>query len=171
MHLAQSRFDRLPTFTLRSTSGVRELYVGSFPLDSATPSPSSLDLRKAAFQFVVTHTNARPEERAAELVKKTRLWMRFLTAPSISAEIDDLTLTAEGVLDVISDIGPSGLDFFSHVRVDAVQPEHLATALRTSYTWREEIRGWWHALEVARAALAKRGIDPDEVLYGMPDRA
>jgi hypothetical protein len=82
------------------------------------------------------------------------------------ADIDSLTVTAEAALEAVAEFGPeiiptkdlSGLQ---------IHGEHLATLLRATYVWRNEISGWNEALDVARQALVDQGIDPDDALYGM----
>lgn len=81
-------------------------------------------------------------------------------------DVDSLTITAETVLDAIGEFGPAIVKL-DNLIPDRVQGEHLATVLRTSYSWRSQIYGWNEALEVAKAALINEGIDPADALYGM----
>ena len=79
---------------------------------------------------------------------------------------DSLTVTAETALEAVIEYGPKVIPTND---LDGIQihGEQLATLLRATYSWRDEIPGWDHALSVAKLRLAEQGIDPDDALYGM----
>lgn len=82
------------------------------------------------------------------------------------SDVDNLTVTAETALEAIAEYGPEVIPT-SDLSGLQIQGEHLATLLRATYSWRNEIAGWSEALEVARRSLADQGVDPDDALYGM----
>lgn len=82
------------------------------------------------------------------------------------ADIDSLTVTAEAALEAVAEFGPDIIPTKDLVGLQ-VHGEHLATLLRATYAWRDEISGWNEALDVARQALLDQDVDPDDALYGM----
>jgi hypothetical protein len=93
-------------------------------------------------------------------------WRKHVCQSFASTDIDALTETAEAVFDFMAEAGPAHLNL-SNLTPDHVQGEHLAMLLRTSLTWREQIPGWQKALQVARLALEREGVDPEEALFGL----
>lgn len=93
--------------------------------------------------------------------------LRFLVSSENSqADVDSLTITAETALEAIAEFGPEVIPTCDLAGLQ-IQGEHLATLLRATYVWRNEIAGWSDALDVARRSLADQGVDPDDALYGM----
>ena len=90
----------------------------------------------------------------------------LISTDNSSADLDSLTVTAETALEAVIEFGPSIIPARD---LDGIQihGEQLATLLRATYSWREEIPGWNYALSVAKLKLAEQGIDPDDALYGM----
>lgn len=90
----------------------------------------------------------------------------LISTENSSADLDSLTVTAETALEAVIEFGPSIIPAND---LDGIQihGEQLATLLRVTYSWRDEIPGWDHALGVAKLRLAEQGIDPDDALYGM----
>ena len=90
----------------------------------------------------------------------------LISAENSSADLDSLTLTAETAIEAVIEFGPAIIPASD---LDGIQihGEQLATLLRATYSWRDEIPGWDHALGVAKLKLAEQGIDPDDALYGM----
>ncbi|WP_339435750.1 hypothetical protein [Pseudomonas sp. EL_65y_Pfl1_R32] len=101
------------------------------------------------------------QERATKSLLST-----LILKENQDVDVDALTITSEAVLDAIGEFGPA-IVRFEELTASRVQGEHLATMLRTSYVWRNEIPGWTEALEIAREALSNEGIDPADALYGM----
>lgn len=83
-----------------------------------------------------------------------------------AADVDSLTVTAETALEAVIAFGP-GIIPVNDLDGIQIHGEQLATLLRATYSWRDEIPGWDSALDVAKLTLAEQGIDPDDALYGM----
>lgn len=103
---------------------------------------------------------------ALRLLDANTLWQQHVFNPTASADIDSLTETVEGILNFIAEFGPSCISLNGFQPL-AVQGEHLATLLRASSTWRDEIEGWDNALDVAKEALIRENINPADALFGM----
>ena len=90
----------------------------------------------------------------------------LISTDNSSTDLDSLTVTAETALEAVIEYGPKVIPTND---LDGIQihGEQLATLLRATYSWRDEIPGWDHALSVAKLRLAEQGIDPDDALYGM----
>lgn len=90
----------------------------------------------------------------------------LISTENSSADLDSLTVTAETALEAVIEFGPAIIpaNDLDGIRIHG---EQLATLLRATYSWRDEIPGWDHALGVAKLKLAEQGIDPDDALYGM----
>ena len=80
--------------------------------------------------------------------------------------VENLTETATQILIEITEVSITGLDF-SDFTLDQVNSEHLCVLLRTTYRWKDDIKGWNLALEVAKEALDRDGIDKEDALYGI----
>lgn len=93
-------------------------------------------------------------------------WRKYVCDVAASADVDALTETAEAVLDSIQAHGPA-LFNLKGLHAVAVNGEHLATVLRTSFTWRDQVPGWHEALRVAEVALTQAGVDPEDALFGL----
>lgn len=93
-------------------------------------------------------------------------WEMYLYDVDASVDVDDISETVDAVLEVVSQFGPSGINF-SELRTDDVNGEHLAAMLRTTFTWRHRVTGWHAALGVAERALNKAHVEPTEALFGL----
>jgi hypothetical protein len=93
-------------------------------------------------------------------------WKRLVLNPNASSDVDSLTETAESAMDCITEFGPKALDL-SGLAPECVNCEHLATLLRVTSTWQNEISGWHDALAVAKQACNLANTDPEDVLFGM----
>lgn len=93
-------------------------------------------------------------------------WGEYVFDPSASADVDALSETADAALDFVERFGPSSLQL-AHLDPIKVHGEHLATLLRATSTWRDEIQGWNDALQVSAEALKLANIDPQDALFGM----
>ncbi|WP_156320518.1 hypothetical protein [Pseudomonas lini] len=122
--------------------------------------------------FVMGSYNSGVERSISATLSASRAGLAYSTVKSLissqnsNVEVDDLTITAEAVLDAISEFGPKILNL-SLLDSNRVQGEHLATVLRTSFDWRDNVPGWNEALLVARQALVREGVDPEDALYGL----
>lgn len=89
-----------------------------------------------------------------------------LLNPQAPADVDSLTSTVKAVLDLVAKEGVSALNL-SGLMAHGVHCEHLASVLRATFAWKEEVPGWHEALGVARAACALAGEQAEDVLFGM----
>lgn len=94
-------------------------------------------------------------------------WQKHVCDVTASTDVDVLTETSEAVLETIQAHGPAGFNLQGLPSAAVINGEHLATALRTSFTWRDQVPGWHGALRVAERALKQAGLDPEDVLFGM----
>jgi hypothetical protein len=90
----------------------------------------------------------------------------LISVENSGTDVDDLTITAETALEAVIEFGPAIIPTNDMAGIQ-IHGEQLATLLRVTYSWRNEIPGWGAALEVARLRLAEQGVDPDDALYGM----
>lgn len=94
-------------------------------------------------------------------------WRRLLQLLGSDDEsVDALTIIAELALEAIQENGLSRISM-AGLQCQAVRPMPLATLLRTTYPWREAIKGWGEALELGQRLLIARGEDPADALYGL----
>jgi hypothetical protein len=93
-------------------------------------------------------------------------WRKHVCDAEASPDIDALTETAEAVMTLLAEYGPTRLNLRG-LNAAAVQGEHLATLLRATFSWRSQVPGWSEALNVAKVALMRTGIDPEEALFGL----
>lgn len=94
------------------------------------------------------------------------LWRRHVLDPNALVDTDMISETVDHVFQMASRFGPSSLDFRG-LRVEAVNGEHLAAALRASSSFSHMVLGWDNALQVAYEAILAAGGDPQDVLFGM----
>lgn len=94
------------------------------------------------------------------------IWRKHIDNENSSTEIESLSETVELILTVLKVEGTEVISFkgFDENKVSA---EHLATALRCTYIFKDEIDGWDEALNVAYNAFKNIGVDPQDALYGM----
>lgn len=128
---------------------------------------------KLLSQFVTRGTSCSNEDRLIGAIIKVRRhdtsihkWKDFVMAPGSPVDVDSLTDTVDGVLDVIEDFGPEFISLHG-LSAEKVNGEHLAALLRASSTWQTAVPGWDEALEVAKESLLRSGQDPEDALYGM----
>lgn len=93
-------------------------------------------------------------------------WQRHLFDQNASTDVDALSETVESVLEMLSEHGPAAIDL-TNLSEKSVQGEHLAAILRTTASWDSQTPGWPQAIQVAKLALQREGIDPQDALYGL----
>lgn len=93
-------------------------------------------------------------------------WRQFVQDSDSSSDVDALTSTVEATLEFIATYGPRALDL-RNLDSSEVQGEHLAALLRASSTWRNDVPGWVDAVDVAKEALRRAGVDEQDALFGM----
>lgn len=96
----------------------------------------------------------------------TLAWKRHLFDLNAPTDVDALSETVESILEVLSEHGPAAIDL-TNLSDNGVQGEHLAAILRTTATWDCQTPGWLQALQVAKLALQREGVDPQDALYGL----
>ncbi len=115
------------------------------------------DGSKAAFQIA---------KFVSDQVKCAERWMAWVFNPSAASDVDSLTEMVESVIDYITEFGPQAINL-SNLSVSDVNCEHLASLLRATSIWKNEIAGWDAALCVAKDASELAGLDAGDVLFGM----
>lgn len=96
------------------------------------------------------------------------LWQKHVLNSKSDTDIEQLSETVEFVLTALAEEGVDSL-FFGGMSPEKVQPEHLATLLRSTYSWKNDIEGWDDALLVAVESMTINDIDPKDALYGLID--
>jgi len=94
------------------------------------------------------------------------LWQKHVLNVNANTDIEELSETVEAALTAISQEGIDSI-FLGGLSPEKVEPQHLATLLRTTCSWKDDIEGWYDALEVAKEALKLQDIDPEDALYGL----
>ena len=86
-----------------------------------------------------------------------------MNAPS---DVDAISRTIDGVFEAAIQLGPKAIDL-REINPAQVHGEHLAAVLRATFAFRDRTPGWQHAIGVARIALERAGLDPEDALYGL----
>jgi hypothetical protein len=94
------------------------------------------------------------------------LWQKHVLNVNAKNDIEELSETVEVALMAISLEGTESI-FLGGLSPEKVEPQHLATLLRTTCSWKDDIEGWYDALAVAKEALKLQDIDPEDALYGL----
>ena len=105
-------------------------------------------------------------EHLVQLEYLASAWKRHVLEIDAPTDVDTLSATARGVLGAVARLGPKSIDL-STFEPDHINGEHLAVVLRATYTWRAETPGWLDAVQVARVALERAGLDPGDALIGL----
>lgn len=90
-------------------------------------------------------------------------WTLYVLDRTAPVDIDAISETVDWVFETLVDGGM--IDF--RLDVDRVNGEHLACALRCTYSMQERVKGWKTGLEIARQALIRDGVDPEDALIGL----
>jgi hypothetical protein len=93
-------------------------------------------------------------------------WKAQLLNPQAEVSSSALTSTLRPVVQALLELGPGGVNL-SSLPVESVNGVHLAVVLRATLKRKDFTPGWDDALRVARAALAREGIDETKVLSGL----
>jgi hypothetical protein len=88
-------------------------------------------------------------------------WRTGLFDLSAPYNADGLTPTVMGTYRFLMSFGPRAIDLRG-LNVHAVNGMHLATILRSTYSWRGEIPGWREAVIVACKALERGGFSVED---------
>jgi hypothetical protein len=94
--------------------------------------------------------------------------LKHLHNPSAPVDVDALTETVGRLVDLVGEHGFHYLDLTT-VTPSTVNGEHLAAVLRITSSNRILVKGWNHALQVARVALHQQGVNVADVLFGIDD--
>lgn len=95
-------------------------------------------------------------------------WKKNVENVNVEADSEQLSETVSLVFSVLKVEGPEGISF-KGLNEHKVNAMHLSTALRCTYSFRDEIENWYEAFEIACHACKNTGIDPQDALYGMID--
>jgi len=93
-------------------------------------------------------------------------WKRYILDLSAPTDVDALSETIDSIYDAIDRYG-SGAVNLATLPADAVNGEHLAAILRSTYPFRNQIIGWHHARDIAIKALQGASIDINDALAGL----
>jgi hypothetical protein len=64
--------------------------------------------------------------------------------------------------------GPDAFDF-TELQLEEVDGLYLALILRITNSRRDVVKGWAQGLQMARAALIRDGLDPEDALVGLKE--
>jgi len=97
-----------------------------------------------------------------------RAWRKGMFDLDLGSEPVELDQTVSALFRVLLRFGPTQVDLrdLPSTRVNAM---HLTAVLGATYHCRDDVRGWREALTVAREALVREGIDPDDALGGLDE--
>ena len=98
-----------------------------------------------------------------ESVRAVSLWRQHVFSKAASADVDSISETISYVFQAISEVGPLSIDL-SKVDANTVNAEHLVAVLRATFSSRNEITGWNHALQIAQVALRNANLPPEQIL-------
>lgn len=92
------------------------------------------------------------------------LWLENIKNPEIPDTVDDLTDTVKSLFQwtFLNKKTPIKLEFSGRIN-----PVHLACVLRCLSRHKDTWPGWYESLEVARINCIEKGLDVNDVLYGM----
>jgi hypothetical protein len=93
-------------------------------------------------------------------------WKSQVLDSSAGILANDLTKTVKAIFQVMTSIGPAAIDL-GDLPSEKVNGVHLAVVLRATMAKKEQTRGWATALETARAALRRDGLDEADALSGL----
>lgn len=110
------------------------------------------------------HTPAAPQVDRGDVSKNS--WKKCVFDPSAPTDVDAIALTIHNTFQALSKYGPKAIDL-RYLAVSYVNGEHLASVLRATSTWQDQVPGWRPALWIAASALQQAGIDPKDALAGM----
>lgn len=105
-------------------------------------------------------------KQVADQVKGAERWRKWVFNRAAASDVDALTETIENAIDYVSEFGPRAINL-SKLKATDVHCEHLASLLRATSVWQNEITGWSTALDVAKEACELAGLDSGDVLFGM----
>lgn len=103
---------------------------------------------------------------SAAIEKNAANWKRYIFDLSAPNDVDALSETIEAIYDAIDRYGPGSVNLAT-LPTTAINGEHLAAILRSTYSFRNQIIGWDHAREIAIKALQSASIDIDDALAGL----
>jgi hypothetical protein len=97
-----------------------------------------------------------------------RAWRRGLYDRELASGPAELDQTVSALFGALLRFGPQRVDLrdLPAARVNAM---HLTAVLGATFYCRRDVIGWNEAVAVAREALIRDGIDPDDALAGLDD--
>lgn len=93
-------------------------------------------------------------------------WGKLVLERNAEVTANALSATVKPLFKALSSLGAGAIDLRS-LPAERVNGVHLAVVLRATLSQKELTPGWEEALEVARAALRRDGIDEADALIGM----
>ena len=106
------------------------------------------------------------QESAMAIAELARRWKKSLLDVTASKTSKALGETIDPLFEAMLQFGASAIDL-RNLPVERVNGIHLAVILRATLTRKEETPGWEEALEVAKQALQREGIDIEDALGGL----
>lgn len=95
-----------------------------------------------------------------------RLWRSRVLNPDAQSTANALSETLKPVFAALLEFGPGAIDL-SGLPADQAHPLHLAVTLRATLQAKALTPGWDDALDVARLACSRMGIDEQRALTGL----
>ena len=93
-------------------------------------------------------------------------WLRAVNDASSPVDMDGIAVTIQAVSKVIHEFGANGLKLSKVSRLSP-SPQHMVALLRTTYPFRNEVRGWSDLRDFAMEYLPTRGYKPESVMRGL----
>lgn len=146
-------------------SGEYKLGVSDSSIETDTNVLSEDMVRKIANTLAPEQMRKKLEVSIAEL---DAVWMYVLDIEAPS-DVNAISKTIKNVFVALSKVGPEGIDL-NGLEPDQVNGKHLAAMLRATGQWRDQVPGWRRAIEVAKKALDRAGINPINALFGLTDK-
>lgn len=107
-------------------------------------------------------------QNSAERTLSMHVALPHVFDPFAPTDVDTISETVSSLVDLVYDRGFHAIDF-TRIEPDEVNGEHLAAVLRMTSANRILVKGWKHALCVARKALHRQNANIANVLVGLTD--
>lgn len=106
----------------------------------------------------------------AEIIRKREAyasqWRACVLSPNAQLTADALTETTRPVFEALLELGDWAIDL-SGLQAEQVNGVHLAVILRATFRHKKTTKGWDEALQVARQAVVRMGLEERKVLSGL----
>src|SRR5687768_11034561 len=109
----------------------------------------------SAFRRLIPGTHQNPALRhTTRTNSSTGSWRQYVFDVNAPSDIDAISETIALTFRDLSKFGPKAIDL-TNLDPSLVHGEHLASVLRATSRWQEQVPGWRQALWVAACALQK----------------